>query len=285
MTEEPLDAIEELLPAYALNALDDNDRARVERALEREPRYWDRLADYLAAASELVALHSPVQPPVWLGARLLANIPPNPPAPVPVTERAPEALAPARKDDRYRLLWGAAAALVLALAGLASFSFVQHQQLQGLRDQVATLQATTADADQRLAAAQALALWEAQPNLSTVPMHLGISPVDFQAAMPSQSDPPTGMLMLATNGEAVLVVDNLGRLPDYYSYQAWVWDWSGNPHSLGVFETDGNGYAQVPVDFPQNALPFQLLSVSVEPAGGSVTPSGASVLTGTAYSP
>ncbi|MEE8518110.1 MAG: zf-HC2 domain-containing protein, partial [Dehalococcoidia bacterium] len=39
MAEDRHDAIEELLPAYALNALDPEERALVEAALEREPRY------------------------------------------------------------------------------------------------------------------------------------------------------------------------------------------------------------------------------------------------------
>ena len=48
MAEGARDAIEELLPAYALNALEPEERDLVERALEREPRYQALLAVYLS---------------------------------------------------------------------------------------------------------------------------------------------------------------------------------------------------------------------------------------------
>ena len=55
MAAEPQDPIEELLPAYALNALDAEERQLVERALEREPRYEALLAGYLEQQSVVIA--------------------------------------------------------------------------------------------------------------------------------------------------------------------------------------------------------------------------------------
>ena len=67
--DAPMDTIEELLPGYALNALDSDDRVRVERALEREPRYQAVLRDYLEGAAALARGFESVALPASLSAR------------------------------------------------------------------------------------------------------------------------------------------------------------------------------------------------------------------------
>ena len=283
MTGEPFDALEALLPAYALNALEDEDRELVERAMEQNPRYRDQLGEYLAAVAQLAGLHQAVTPSAALRQRVFASRPPEP-APLVHSEAPVTAGGVAVKQRRRRslgipALWTVAAALMLAVVGIGSFSAFQYQELRGLRKEMETMAADAAQTEQRLVAQQALTYWMAQPNITTIAMRPETNNV-IPISLPGASVSPRGMLMRAPSGETVLMVLNLPSPPKYYSYQGWVWDWSGNPHSLGVFETDANGFAQVLVDFPQEAARFQLLSVTVEPAGGSASPSNASVLTG-----
>ncbi|MEX2599239.1 MAG: anti-sigma factor [Dehalococcoidia bacterium] len=283
MSGEPLDAIEALLPAYALSALEEEDRDLVERALEHDPRYRELLADYLESAAQLASMHQPAVPPASLKSRIM-----DAHRPLAVSASVSETMAMLSrqhsrpKRTRTTFTIAAAAALVLAVLGLGSFSWMQHQQMQELRAEVGTLAADATEMEQRVLAQQALTYWVAQPDVQAI----RIDPVANHAIPTAASAPvsaPRGLFMRSQerDDERVMVVMGMTPLPRHNSYQAWLWDTFGEAYSLGVFEVDDNGYALVSVDYPKNvARPFSLLSVSVEPVGGSVRPSGSTVLMG-----
>lgn len=286
MAGERPDAIETLLPAYALNALDAEDRDLVERALASEPRYRQQVQEYLDTVGQLVELHPAVTPRTSLRHRVLTSaVGDKSPARTPVGAAGRTQVA-GWGDWLGTLLSGrpkalaAAAVFALSIGVLGVFSAYQHQEIQDLRNEVNMLAAEADEAAERLAAQQALAMWAAQPGASTVSM----SPVSNVPVEPlgtsSRSMSPQGMVAEAPDGANVLVVMNMRRLPQYSSYQAWAWDMQEQPHSLGVFEVDMYGYAQVLIEYPDHDLEFYAVSVSVEPAGGSVRPSGPTVLSG-----
>jgi anti-sigma factor RsiW len=292
MTGQPSDAIQALLPGYALNALDEEEREQVERALEDHPPYRAELADYLAVVALLSTAHEPVTPSHSLRERVLGYQPSEPPVELPVlvgvgaSGRKPSATEDAhatrRAADRRRFspLWGIAAVLTAAVLGLGSFSWMQYQQMQDLRKDVTVLASEAGEMEHRLVAQQALTLWVAQPGVTTVTLRaVNNLPVSVLGTAPRQAV-ARGMIMRAPGGESVLVAANMPELPEYYSYQAWAWDGLGQQHSLGVFEVDASGYAQVLVDYPRQSQEYHAVSITVEPAGGSVTPSSATVLTG-----
>lgn len=64
-------AIRELLPAYALGALDDEESRQVLRAVAADPALEAELAELLDAASAMGAMVEPVAPPPAARARLL----------------------------------------------------------------------------------------------------------------------------------------------------------------------------------------------------------------------
>lgn len=65
--------LRELLPLYALGALDASEAAAVERAVAADPALAAELASYRDTAHRLVDLVTPVTPPADLEARLLAS--------------------------------------------------------------------------------------------------------------------------------------------------------------------------------------------------------------------
>jgi anti-sigma-K factor RskA len=78
----------------------------------------------------------------------------------------------------------------------------------------------------------------------------------------------TGRLVVASGGQAVLVLDDLAAAPAGKTYQAWVVQGS-TPVSAGIFgERDGTAIVPIPQTVPSGAV----VAVTVENAGGATTP-------------
>ncbi len=78
----------------------------------------------------------------------------------------------------------------------------------------------------------------------------------------------TGRLVVAGDGDVVLVLDDLAAAPSGKTYQAWVVEGT-TPVSAGVF-TSSDGTAIVPI--PQAVPDGAVVAVTVEDAGGATTP-------------
>jgi anti-sigma factor RsiW len=108
--------LEELLPAYALDALDDDERQAVDAHLASDPDARAEVASLQRAASFLA--HTGGAPPtgVWekLEAAIRAN--PGPSGEVPPPRLLPRAAAPAASRPSRRWQWVAAAAVIVASA-------------------------------------------------------------------------------------------------------------------------------------------------------------------------
>jgi anti-sigma-K factor RskA len=78
-----------------------------------------------------------------------------------------------------------------------------------------------------------------------------------------------GRVVVAPDGDAVLVLNGMGSLPEGKTYQAWVIGGDGKPLPAGTFEPDA-GTAVVAV---AEAVPEQgVVAVTVESDGGATTP-------------
>lgn len=115
----PDDRVEELLGVYALDAVDDVDRRRVEAYLRANPKARAEVRELRDAAAMLSYPGGPAPTGVW--DRIAASLQEQPPAlvpPVPPVPLAPPVAAPHRRFSAALL--GAAAALVVAVAGLVA---------------------------------------------------------------------------------------------------------------------------------------------------------------------
>jgi anti-sigma-K factor RskA len=137
----------DLLPAYALDAVDDLERRAVERLLEADPDARRALDEY----REVVAAFAVDQePPAQVRDAVLARVARTPQAPVP----APAAMPAARPRRRRR--WApvvAAAAAVVAVAVPTTVAVQQHRAAVELQQQADRVAQMLADPEARLVTA------------------------------------------------------------------------------------------------------------------------------------
>lgn len=269
MAGSPDDPIEELLPGYALNALEPEERQRVERALERESRYRAMLDDLLVGVSVLHAGHQPAIPSAALRERVLAG-------------------APAQGDETSGRLvgaavpmafWALAASLVLAVVSMGTVAFVQQQRVGDLESNMQIMVQEAARTDVKLQQSVQLAALATEPGVQKASL------LPLEAPQPPR-DAEFGILFSRADGKRVLWVSNLDLLPEGMVYQAWLWEDTTHAYSVAVFTADDLGQALVPMWMPlESPLPGAWLTVQVSPEGGLVTPGDESVLWGSVDPP
>lgn len=115
------DEITELLPAYALDAVDDDERAAIEAYLDAHPDERAEVGDLQVTASMLAHTGGPPPDGVWERLESIISTTPPPlrvvPPAVLIPPSAP-APATARPDRRWRWLAAAAAVVALVFGGL-----------------------------------------------------------------------------------------------------------------------------------------------------------------------
>ena len=288
MVQGPSHSIEELLPAYALNALDEDERDLVERALAESPRYRAALAEYLEGFARLAESQVVLLPSLDLRDRIMAA----------AGARGPARLASARVRPESRRAfggpWAAAAAFVLVFLGLGGLAMTQSFRVNNLEDEMSALSASAAATQANLDGqrAEMVALQESAAETET--KLIGQQEVTYLVAdedtslthmWPMGTPGPTakaarGMLISQLDGGRLLMTLFLRPLESSLAYQAWVWESGESAFSIAVFAVDYSGYALVPVDFPGSDVRVNWVSVNVAPAGGEETPTGSPVLVG-----
>lgn len=89
-----------------------------------------------------------------------------------------------------------------------------------------------------------------------------------------------GMLVVSQNGEhGTLIVDGLPVLEEISQYQLWLIR-DGQRSSGGIFSVSEDGYGSLWVSAPDPLLSYTAFGITVEPAGGSAGPTGAKVMGG-----
>ncbi|WP_265522934.1 anti-sigma factor [Oerskovia flava] len=227
----------DLLPAYALDALDDLERRAVERLLETDPDARVALDEY----RDVVAAFTVDAPaPAHLRSQTLAAV--QDLAAAPTTPFSAPAGAPARRTSpqgaqRAPRRWGVALAAVAAVAAFAvptTLAVQAVQEQRSLQEQADVVAQMLADPDARLVAAPVAGGGDASVLVS------GDHALFTTAALPAAG-------------------------PDE-DYQLWVID-DGTISSAGVL-TVRDGATTALVD----ASPGRVVAVTVEPAGGSEQP-------------
>ncbi|MPZ98421.1 MAG: hypothetical protein GEU80_03620 [Dehalococcoidia bacterium] len=235
------DEVRELLPAYAVDALDSEERAAVEAHLETCDAHGE-LSEWRDGALQLAYATPERAPPPALRGRILSRIAaseaaPSAPAGAPdVAPRRPAEVTPlprpgepstaaATPAGRWRGLAGYAAAAVLALVvvGLGAWNVM----LQG--------------EDGSDVVAHAFA-----------PEHGG------------------RFVYLSEEQLAVVTFDRLDPLPEGRAYQVWAIHEGQAPQSAGLLAPSADGAASIAIPVALEA--GDVVAVSVEPAGGSPQP-------------
>ncbi len=226
---EPLDVaeIEELIGAYALDAVDPDERAAVEAHLVDCPRCRAELAEHLEAASYLSYGGAPAPEELW--GRIAAALEEPPPAMrlevVGGPNRAPaqasiSSARPGRPSRRLVVVLAAAAAVVVVVMGAALVR--QRSQIDDLHQHLAA-SALNRSAQQALAdpASQHLSL--NSPSNDAVKATAVISPSGtgylMAADLPTLASDRTYQLWGETGGK-VISLGLLGRSPHLVAFSA-----------------------------------------------------------------
>jgi anti-sigma-K factor RskA len=255
--------VEELLPAYALGALDGADLSELEEHLaggceecRRQLGLWQNNLEGLAAEIP------PVQPAATTRARILRLA-------------GTSAVTPVRRAPSWWLAAAAALLLVLAAWGLAGQARMARKvrrlaeerdrlerQVESLSLEVSRMRTDTQQAELAL---QVIAA----PGVQSVAL-AGLGPTPGAAGR---------TYVNPRNRDALFYAFDLPRLPDDKTYQLWFIA-AGKPVPAGTFGVDPRGNASLRVDRVVDVHQIQAWAVTIEPRGGVPQPTGAMVLKG-----
>jgi len=132
-------------------------------------------------------------------------------------------------------------------------------------------------------AASSLILWQRLNQLEFVTSARGMRAVPLSA--PDTASSATGFVLISADGEdGALVVDGLPPLGERQQYQLWLIR-DGQRTSGRVFSTDEKNYGGTRIRAPGSLLEYAAVDVTIEPAGGSLQPTGDQVLGGPLRTP
>lgn len=108
-----------------------------------------------------------------------------------------------------------------------------------------------------------------KPNIKIIKLH------DYRNKVMDEGK----LLMDLPNKKAVLLVNNMGKLPDGQTYQLWAYI-DSDPVSLGIFQPDDIGNAILKIEYLPNTTDILRYAVTSEPVDGSPRPTGEMYLLG-----
>jgi anti-sigma-K factor RskA len=253
--------LEELIPAFMLDAVDSADRARIESHLPRCRRCSQLVESYQPVTDLLAYAAEPAEPRAELKYRVLAATMPQRkvlPAPLP----SPLAQSSTWLSSLLRAPAFSAIALLLLLA-LGVWNIRLQDQIA---QQAAATNQLATDLTRQRSFLTALAYSEGQPR------RLQGTEVAAQAM---------GRLYSVYDETAFMVVTyDMPVLKPGQAYQLWLIDPAGNRTSGGVFTVDERGRGWLFGRAPKPLSEYESVGVTVEPSGGSPGPTGAKMLGG-----
>ncbi len=232
-----------LIPAYAIGALDHDDRVEVESWIQTDPEAQAILAEYRAVADQLVALAPLHSAPDHLQADLRRRLAASrQAAPAAQEAPAPPSAAPKWSSRRVRVALFAAAICAVIVAGLA---IVRIASAPGPESTP-----SPADIYTRLLSEQGASRYSVVPG--------------------DVSEDLWGDIVVSHDGkQAVMRVGDLPVIGEDQVFQMWLIDASGTRTSGGLFWGHDSQTVFVVVPFAQPIADYRAVGVSLEPVGGS----------------
>ena len=227
--------IRDLLPAYALGALEPDEVQQVEAALRQSAELRAELAEFEQVTDALLQAVPPVEPPSSLGATIMAMATPTEmPPTIPLTPGFQFV-----RPNRARIISTLAAALLIV--ALAVFLIVRGSDTTDpMEAQISTI---------------------LEDDASLV--------VDIMGAEGHET--LEGSFVIASDHhEAVLQLSNIDVLSPEQAYQLWLV--RGDERLSGlIFQPDASSTLHL-VTLPDDFASFQAIGVTIEPAEGSPGP-------------
>jgi anti-sigma-K factor RskA len=230
----------ELLPAYVLGSLDEDEPLLVSEHLSVCPECAAELPAYQALADQLALAAPDALPSPDLKRRLLARLS-SAPAILADHPRQPEWRPWPILARRIAPAWAVVSFLLILILAVSNFLLWQRVvQLEAIRS----------------------------GGMRAIPL----------TSMGSHAPDGAGFVIIGADGQnGAFVVDALPPLDTERQYQLWLIQ-SGQSTSGAVFSVDEYGYGGGRIRAPKNLFEYSGCNVSIEPVGGSEWPTGESVL-------
>jgi len=252
--------MEDLLALYALGALSDADRRRVERHVAANPQAKEELEELLQGASALAYAAPAVAPSLDSRRALMERI-------LAARQRAPE---------KPQTTWWRPGALTGALLsrGAAAISLVVAMVSLGAvlitRNELGDLRAQNVELLRQLQGHQEVLRIISEPDSISVEVQGTEEEPLAHGRLFTQLDGNTG----------VFIVAGLPPLQAGSTYQVWLIR-DETPSPAGLFQASAEGFGTLSLEAAEALGRYDALAVSVEPAFGSLLPTGPIVLLGT----
>lgn len=235
----------EMIPAHALSALDAADERALTEHLADCPECQRELAEWEATAASLSLSADPIEPSAQVRERILSQIGSE------KSEKSPSKVLPFTSPQRTQ--WGSltSIAAVILFVALIVTVVVLWQQNRTLRRQNEVYQLV----------------------LTTPGSHIA------ELSGTREASGASAKLAYDNNGSALLIVNNLPRAPEGKAYQLWfiVGD---KPLPGKTFNPNEHGHIMTSDQVPDIARKSAVFAVTLEPAGGVKSPTGAIYLRG-----
>jgi anti-sigma-K factor RskA len=265
-----IEAFHGLAAAYALDALDADERAAFERALAESPELRDEVGAYAESAAHLAEQVEPAEPPPSLRDRLMAQVEVTPQvAPDASTVAAPSAVAPE----------STATAAPESPAVSAPEARAPETRPTGPAESAARRRWFQRPGAIIAAAAAAVVLvagvvvgvgwpgpngWGAQRERAAI----AAAPDAQSQTHEVEGGGEITLVSSAEQGRSVVITEGLPELGDDQTYELWYIDDSGAAPA-GTFDVSGDETWRV---LEGSFTPGVVVGVTVEPAGGSPQP-------------
>ena len=268
----------EMLAAYALGALEAEERRALEEHLRTCADCAAEVAEWSDATASLALSAQAVEPPAELRARILESvhsIPQNSGEKITgggqvksdAAQQVASNVIQMPPDARRRLsapAWFGAIAASIAIIALAASLFIVWKRLNRMQDQMARERAAAETLARELAAEREMR------EMLTAP---GVRMTEL-AGMGSAQSASAKLAVDPQTGKAMLFAYNLPPAPTGKAYQLWYISDLKNPVPGGVFETDARGRAVLRDQVPEAGRSASVFAVTLEPAGGVRAPTG-----------
>lgn len=235
-----------LLPVYVLGGLDEDEVMVVAEHVQSCISCRAELQAWQKIADDLVLLVPDIAPPSDLHDRLIQRLPKTRPV-----LTAQKQSWPSRPQIRQPWLsvWGVASLVLIFL--LIATNLVLWQRLNRL-------------------------------ERTLNPERMQAIPLTGTEAAPNAS----GFILVSADGRnGALVIDGLEPLDEEeQQYQLWLLR-DGEPTSGAVLSVDEDGYGGTRVSAPELLFVYSAAHITVEPTGGSPSPTGVEVLEGSLFNP
>jgi anti-sigma-K factor RskA len=241
----------DLLPGYALGALDPGELRLIETHLQSCNACQQELRDFELVEDGLLEATPPAAPPAHLRSRLAKSLTDS-------RETRPTPIAASAKRNFFSGLSWLPLATGLAAIILLALNLNTYGQLRALQNEQAALH------NQLLTSQTALEL-VSRPDGAT---------------MKVKGPGSSGSLITSDNvNTGVLYAQGLAALDPSQTYQVWLIDSTGTPVSVGTFSPEpGQTYITVLIISSEPITHFSAMGVTIEPMGGLPQPTGPMVL-------